>query len=283
MFYGRKCLIATKHGKEAAIGLPLKAILGLDAVAKEIDTDQLGTFSQEIERKLTPILCAQKKCLIALNQEPNHPKISCAIASEGSFGPHPQIPLLPCNHEILYFIDKEQDLHLHVSELFCETNLAKGVFEELDSFLLVAKTWRFPSHGLILRPNIWKRGSLLYKGVNSLDFLKEAFEKSKSASMDGRVWVETDMRAHQNPTRMGCIAILAEKMSQRLALFCPKCNSPGWGVVRESGFLPCHLCGEKTDLPNSLVYGCCKCIYTESRQKEGQLHADPQFCPFCNP
>ena len=56
MFSGRKLLIATKHQKEKAIAPILEKELGVIAIlASNLDTDVLGTFTGEIERKEDPI------------------------------------------------------------------------------------------------------------------------------------------------------------------------------------------------------------------------------------
>lgn len=48
---GLPVALATKHGKEAAIGPALAASPGLRVVvAAEVDTDRLGTFTGEVER-----------------------------------------------------------------------------------------------------------------------------------------------------------------------------------------------------------------------------------------
>ena len=54
-YCGRVAVLTTKHGKERAVGRPLRAALGLIvAVPEEIDTDLLGTFTGEVERVGTP-------------------------------------------------------------------------------------------------------------------------------------------------------------------------------------------------------------------------------------
>jgi len=55
MFEGRKLLVVTKHHKEKVIGPILSKELGVEcAVARNFDTDILGTFSGEVERKNDP-------------------------------------------------------------------------------------------------------------------------------------------------------------------------------------------------------------------------------------
>jgi hypothetical protein len=56
MFKGRKLIIATKHKKEIVIAPILEKGLGVKCFTDEtFDTDRLGTFTGEIERKLDPI------------------------------------------------------------------------------------------------------------------------------------------------------------------------------------------------------------------------------------
>jgi hypothetical protein len=51
----RRAVLATMHGKERAIGRPLRAGLGLEIVVPAaLDTDRLGTFSGEVERVGSP-------------------------------------------------------------------------------------------------------------------------------------------------------------------------------------------------------------------------------------
>jgi len=91
--------------------------LGAPVLEYLVDTDTLGTFSGEVERKGCGLECAGRKCAWGLQLVGN--KVAYGLASEGSFGPHPFIPFLPCNQEILYFIDLQRGFHLpllHISE-----------------------------------------------------------------------------------------------------------------------------------------------------------------------
>ena len=64
MFKGRKLLIATKHEKQKVIAPILETELGVKCfIVDNFDTDELGTFSGEIERKDDAITTARKKCL----------------------------------------------------------------------------------------------------------------------------------------------------------------------------------------------------------------------------
>ena len=63
MFKGRNLIIATKHGKEKVIAPIVEKELGVKCfVTKDLDTDILGTFTGEVERKDDPLTAARKKC-----------------------------------------------------------------------------------------------------------------------------------------------------------------------------------------------------------------------------
>ncbi|MBS0628884.1 MAG: hypothetical protein JSS30_01510 [Verrucomicrobia bacterium] len=266
------------HGKERAIAPPFERILGCRLIPAKINTDLFGTFTGEIERTLSPYECAKAKCQRALEEKGG----SLCLASEGSFGPHPYLHFIHADQELLFFTDKDLEFELTVSKISLETNFNGQAIETLEELLKFADRTLFPSHGLILRPHIRKNKGQIHKGIQSVEYLKNVFKDCQKESDDGKVWVETDMRAHMNPTRMKVIEELAEEMSARLALACPCCHTPGWGVVKKSRGLECNLCGLPTELVQSEIYGCCKCDYKENIPLNREL-ADPHYCPFCNP
>ncbi len=281
LYAGSYIYIATKHKKSIACGPPFTHALGATVLDYELDTDTLGTFSGEIERIHTPLECAKLKCEWALRDADS---IDYVLASEGSFGPDPFIPFLTCNHELLYFIDRKRSFHLHISKISHKTNFrAKTVssFAELESF---AASAGFPSHGLIVRPNRATPLQTMFKGITSLRDLENAFLKCVQMSKDQKVFVQTDMRAHYNPTRMDTIRELACELAERLKTACPACSLPGWGIKRAQKGLPCISCREKTELILSHIYGCTSCSYEEEvKPKDRSEYADPGSCPYCNP
>ena len=244
----------------------------------ELNTDILGTFTGEIERSLPPKECAKTKCLNALSAHGQQ----IGIANEGSFGPHPIIPFVSVDYETFFFADLEIGYHLSVSKMFTETNFAVATLSEFNSILEFARTAQFPSHGLIIMPNRWEDKKICFKGLQSIEDLFNAFEKSRSASCDNQVWVETDMRAHKNPTRMHQLEKFSEQIAQRLATPCPACSIPGWGPVDRITGLPCTDCGAETELVSAVIWGCCRCPHKESIPVD-RTSAEPQYCPLCNP
>lgn len=119
MFAGRRLLIATKHEKEKVIAPILERELGVTCfVSEKFDTDTLGTFTGEVARHDDPLTTARKKCQMAMVLN----ECDLAVASEGSFGPHPYLFFVPANEELLLFLDKKNNLEITVRELTTDTN-----------------------------------------------------------------------------------------------------------------------------------------------------------------
>lgn len=275
----RNCcvVLATKHAKSIAIAPPFWEVLQATVLEHIIDTDQFGTFSGEIDRVGSVIECARKKCQQVFKLTAD--KADFVLSSEGSFGPHPFIPFLPVNHELLYFIDRKRGFELHLSHVSEITNYQSKLIHSLKELDELIKAAQFPSHSLILRPE--GQVDQIIKGVNCLADLETAFTKCLKASSSGRVHVETDMRAHCNPTRMAVIKELAFKLANRLATLCPDCKCPGWGEVDEESGLECSVCQLETNLIKCKIFGCVRCSYKEKFPV--MKKASPTFCQNCNP
>ena len=247
-----------------------------------LDTDLLGTFSGEVERQGNALECVRRKCEMGLDILGD--KAEYGLASEGSFGPHPQIPFLPCDQEILYFIDRKRGFHLHMVHLTEKTNYQMRALDSWEQLQQFAETAQFPAHALIIRPNNREDSRLLFKGIDTLAALEEAFKESIKASKDGKVWVETDMRAQFNPSRMTTIGELADKLGQRLATPCPACNAPGWGRIKVEKGLHCEYCDQETEKIAREIYGCVSCAHSETLPRVDGMKAAPQMqCGWCNP
>lgn len=272
------CVIATMHSKEEAIGPSFETLLGCKLIQAKINTDMLGTFTGEVERKLSPLNCVKEKCYQGIKAERGH----LGIASEGSFGAHPLIPFVHADHELLFFADTNLGFELTLSKISLETNFSGNFIQTKEELLLFAEKALFPSHALIIRSSRKSGVAPIYKGIQNREELIFIFEESLEDSTDRKVWVETDMRAHMNPTRMKVIQDLAYEMALRLATSCPACNLPGWGIVKKLSGLECSICGCPTQLTLAEVYGCTKCDYQETVPLNKEL-ADPKSCQFCNP
>lgn len=283
VFYksGENIVLATKHSKERAISPPFRKKLGLRVVVPdEIDTDTLGTFTGEVERRGTMLETAFAKARLGMDLT----GFKLGMASEGSFGPHPLLPFAVANHEVLAFIDDQNGFQIFEQILSEKTNFAHAKvssFHELDKFLQKAK---FPSHAVVVRPNLNKETKFIYKGLQSVEQLKDTVNHCRKISDDNFALVETDMRAHLNPTRMQILRRLAVKLARRLRSTCAKCQTPGFGLVDVERGLKCAICGLPTLMVKAEIHACAKCDYQEERLRRNQpTTADPTYCQFCNP
>lgn len=277
-YFGQTVFFATKHRKERALS-PVLRTLDMNCVSLDIDTDQFGTFSGEIERKGTILETLRKKTAEVFKKEP---RARLALASEGSFGPHPFIGFVSSDHEALLLVDRELNREFYVEEIFTETNVAERVvssIEEIKDFLPLVK---FPSHALIVHPE--KNRTVLFKGVGTEEELKRAIKESLNQSPSRRAKVSTDMRAHFNPTRMAMIGKVAQKLHRRLSSFCPHCEAVGFWPIKSLEGLPCQECRRPSRAVKEWVWSCEGCQFEERRPREdGKEFVNPGQCEWCNP
>lgn len=278
MFKGRSLVIATKHEKEKVIAPLLEQALDVVCFIQEgFDTDTLGTFTGEIERKLDPIATARQKCLLAMEVS----NCDLGIASEGSFGPHTSLFFVSADDEFLIFIDKKNNLEIIVRELSTETNFNGSEIKHEQALLDFADLVKFPSHGLILRKSKTDNSDIV-KGITNLEDLKKAFHLMLEKF--STVYAETDMRAMYNPSRMTVIKKAAEKLIAKVNSCCPQCNTPGFGVTEAKKGLKCSLCDSPTNATLSLIYSCQKCHFKkEEMYPHKKTTEDPMYCDYCNP
>lgn len=281
-YAGRTAVLATMHGKERAIAPVMEKRLRLSVtVPANLNTDALGTFSGEIERPGDMHETAVAKARLAMQVA----GVDLGIASEGSYGPHPIMPFVPLGRELIVLVDDKANLDIR-EVLVCEkTNFRHVVaraIDEIDEFL--GKVG-FPGHGLIVRPNRVAPGNeRILKGIQNVNDLDVGIKESASVSSDGTARIETDMRAHQNPTRMAAIADAANLLASRVETRCPACEMPGFGRVGAEPGLPCTWCAAPTQQLLFEVYGCGACDSKEKRPRtDGVIEADPGQCDFCNP
>lgn len=279
-YRGRQVVLPTLHAKSQAIAPAFAERLGAQVVEHPCDTDRFGTFSGEVTREGTALDAARRKVAQAFADT----DAELALASEGSFGPHPETGFIPAGQELLHFADRARDFALTVSLTTAETNYRMAEVDSLDALTEFAQRARFPSHALILATGPRDAQRRILKGIRDETALAQAFANLQRESGETAVWVETDMRASHNPTRMAAIAQLAQTLATRLDTPCPACGLPGWGQVDALTGLPCAWCGTPTRLVHSVVHGCVKCGHSERRERpDGRATADPGHCPECNP
>lgn len=278
MYRGKTLLIVTKHAKEQVIAPVFEKELGVKCIASsEIDTDVLGTFSGEVERKDTPIETAKKKCLLGLQ----YYDVNLVLSSEGSFGPHPELYFVNMDEEWMYFMDRENAFDIYVREHSFKTNFHHQTIYSWEEMEILASKIDFPSHGIILKKSS-KDFSEVVKDIETWHELKKWTYTflNKQESMH----VETDMRAYRNPTRMEVIEKAAHRLVEKINSKCPQCSFPGFSVTQNKKGLLCNLCKFPTNVIKSTISECMNCGHTvENMYPYGNKFADPAQCDFCNP
>jgi hypothetical protein len=278
MFENRSLFIATKHQKEKVIAPILNKQLQVNCFSSAIfDTDSLGTFSGEIERKNDALTTVRLKCIEANKLT----KCSLIIASEGSFGAHPHAFFAHANEELLLLKDFKNDLEFVAREISFETNFNGTSLSNEAELLQFTKNSKFPSHGIILKSSE-KKFQKVYKGITDSKKMVYYFNSLKEEF--GVVYAETDMRAMFNPTRMKVIALATQKLVDKIKNKCPECATPGFDVIKANSGLVCENCNAPTRSILSLTYQCKKCFFKEDTvYPKGKTKEDPTFCDNCNP
>jgi hypothetical protein len=284
-FRDRVAVLATMHGKEQVMAPILEQALGLRVVVPTgFNTDQFGTFTRDVERAGTQRQAARKKAAAALENS----GWTLAIANEGAFGPHPELPMLPCDRELVLLLDTAQDLEIVGSVLSTQTNYRQGQITSVADALKFAEAVGFPSHGLVVWPRIDHPKAdatitnTLTKGIVDPEHLVAVV--TTGLNQFPSLQIETDMRALYNPTRMGVIAAATTDLVQTLQRSCPQCHAPGFAAVSWRPGLPCAVCSLPTTLTRSVIYQCQKCHFSqETLYPDGMQVADPGSCGFCNP
>lgn len=277
-FDGRTLLIITKHGKEEVLKSILTEKLKVNCVVIEnFDTDQYGMFSGEKMREDDPLSTLRRKCTDALKRTP----FDLAIASEGSFGPHPYLPFAHANEELVMLIDQKNSFEFVGKEMNTETNFFGQRIQGKDQFMQFLKRVHYPSHGVILKDQS-DNPAIILKDFENGENLFRSFDKL--IKTNGSVYAETDMRAYQNPTRMKNIKRAAEKLIKLIEQRCPSCETPGFAIKSAQDGLPCSLCGSATRSILSHTYRCSSCNYEQiEMHPNGKTAEDPMYCDTCNP
>ena len=281
-FSGRVAVIATMHRKEQAIAPLLEAALDLKTlVPQDFDTNAFGTFTRDVDRPADQLSTARIKAEAALDLTGE----ALAIASEGSFGPHPNIPLLPCDRELVLLLDRQHNLEIVGQVLSTETNYRSQSIRSFEEALTFAQTIGFPEHGLVVMPAASGQSTAkIAKGITTESALQDAVETTLEQSPNGNIHIETDMRALYNPTRMSAIAEATQTLLETIERRCPQCDCPGFSEVQRFPGLPCSLCKTPTLLTLSLLYECQRCQFQHKELfPDGEQAADPALCPYCNP
>ncbi|MEP0885588.1 hypothetical protein NDI49_29105 [Trichocoleus sp. ST-U3] len=281
LFGDRVGVLATMHQKERVIAPLLEQELGIKVVVPEnFDTDTFGTFTREIKRTGDQLQAARLKAQKALELTGE----TLAFASEGTFAPHPAFPYISCNREIVVLIDAINELEIVGQEFSTDTNFSHKTIQSIEEVFEFSQKVGFPEHGLVVMEPSDEGKQEIIKGIITEKQLIEAVELILAQSRNGKVQIETDMRALYNPTRMKNIEKATRDLIQKIKQICPKCSCPGFDVVQRKKGLPCEWCNFPTSMTLLEIYQCKKCSFNqEILFPDGIEKADPAQCMYCNP
>lgn len=272
----KKIALATKHGKHAQIAPAFETLRDWQLELVEIDTDVYGTFSGEVPRLLSPKDAAIEKARAgALNAG-----YEFGIASEGTIGPHPQIPFINSDVEVMAFVDLKNDFAV-VETLLSPEIQAHSAIVKHDTILedLIAKL-DLPMHAANVVVSIDGERHFI-KGIHQPEELRRVI--AEALEQAANVVVENDFRAMSSPSRQANIVALAKKLAARIGTHCPACNQIGWGSVGFEYGLPCSDCFEiVASVAHSQKLACVTCDHSELRSL-GRDSVDPARCERCNP
>jgi hypothetical protein len=200
-----KVCIVTKHEKHKIITPLFSEAFNINPELLEFDTDTLGTFTPEKKRKLDIKHTLLAKAKIGLQDN----KYMHSISSEGSFYPHPFLPGIHLNTELVCIVNHQNEY------LIAEYTTPKIVFgkdqihnlTELETFL---KNYQFPSHQVIVQTKNWLGISKFHKQDFTEQELKNLLKKYKKFT------IYTDQRANKNPTRQLAIQEACKLLIQKI-------------------------------------------------------------------
>lgn len=240
------------------------------------DTDQLGTFTRDIARSGSQLDAARAKARMGMQLS----GLPIGLASEGAFGPDPVSLMLPHNPELLVWIDTRLGIEV-VATASGNTNFSHETVKNWEEAKRFAESAGFPAHSLIVRPDN-EHHPTFRKGLSNWDEFQDSVNWAIESSNDRQAFIETDMRAFANPTRMQTIRQAEQALVQKLLSLCPACGTPGFakaGIIRG---LPCEDCGQPTEEAKADIHRCVRCEHQILVNRERHFAA-PGNCGYCNP
>lgn len=273
---GKQILLVSKHKKEQAIQPVFKKVFDTEIIVCEnVDTDLFGTFSGEIKRAETAKITVAKKCWAGLKI---NPEFRFALASEGSFGSHPDSFYLPYNEEWLIFIDRETHTEVYAKSGTTKANFISETISDIEQLQNILS--KMSDNYFVLKNEIDEK--VLLKGSKNIIQISEvATQEFKHGK---KILLETDLRAMNNPLRMENIAQAAQKLVENLQSKCPNCKSIGFSIEKAIKGLACESCKLPSPYPKYHVKVCNNCEHEEIVEPIHKLKSlEPQYCQICNP
>jgi hypothetical protein len=263
--------LVTLHGKESLIAPALtRRWQARLSVSAGFDTDSLGTFSGEVERRLSPLDCALHKARQAVLLT----GAEFGLGSEGSFGPGPW-GFGVFNQELVVCVSAHSDWTViggHTAPVAVE-ECRYGDAGQQESF------WqRLPDgQGVIVIS-----GQRIAKGLQSRAEVIEQLALWHGEQVPGDARLMYDLRAHQSLIRRATLALAINNLLDRLDSHCEHCGRPGFWPDHPEPGLPCADCGGPTNSLRARRARCDGCGREQITAVDA-VYADPATCPRCNP
>lgn len=276
-YSNQRASLLTKHGKEAVIGKVMHENLGIGIIhVNSFDTDLFGTFTRDVARQGNQIEAARAKAI--KGAEIADTKLG--LASEGLFTGDPFLGTFPWNNELVILIDRNNEFEITgFSSNYAQSYSAiVSSRDDIDEHL---KKAAFPSHHLVLRQDS-SESKEFRKGISSRDEFDELIKYFFKKSESGKVFLENDLRAFANPTRMENIRTATINLAEKMRSLCPACHAPGFWITKTIPGLQCVACGNQTKAIKAKVYECKKCSHIELIESK-ELFAEQGKCDSCNP
>jgi hypothetical protein len=269
-FTGARLAFLTMHDKLPLVTPALAPLGFMLELATGFDTDQLGTFSGDIARQLTPVEAALKKAWLAVELT------GCryGLGSEGSFGGGPMPGLVNWDQEILALVDRDSGQRIIAS---AAGPVGVGpILAQNEAELRLALSRDTPGQGRIIRLSCGQ----FQKGLTNADEIVSLLREQ--GWQDGcMLQLQPDLRAMCCPERQQYIGKAAVQLALQLQQRCPKCQAPDFSIKQRSRGLPCLVCQTPTSQVQFEHLRCDCCGYQQTNEITEQ--ADPQYCPCCNP
>ncbi len=266
-----KITLLTKHRKAAALCSALSGCGFKLCSETGFDTDQLSTFSGARSGATSLRGTALQKA--KLGAELGNTRYG--LGSEGSFGLDPFIELTPWNTEVLAWWDRVEQYAVYAFVQGPETNFNRKFVDSVEEAERFVTQCKFPAHGVI----IGKPGEVdYYQDLANTEQMKDMLVRLLPQSA---VWLETDMRAHRNPTRMRMIERCARRLAMNLRSACPVCSKAGFVAVAQIPGAVCESCGAKTAAARAELFNCLSCGHEEERKLSSLAPASR--CDHCTP
>ncbi len=261
----------TQHGKLVAVQAPLLQAGFVVRTVEGFDTDTLGTFTGETARAGSQLDAATTKAKLATQLS----DCRYGLGSEGSYGPDPYVGLTAWGCELLVWWDAQEQRAVYATAQGGQTNYAQCTATSWERAQEFAREAGFPEHGIIVgKP----ADAAFCKTIDNWHTLEQYL---RQVLLGGPVWLETDMRAHRNPTRMAMIVQCAQELAQLLQCTCPACKRVGFGQQTPIVGAVCESCGLATGAVRAKRIQCGACGYVEVVELQRTVSA--ARCEHCNP